>query len=325
MNILVTGGAGFIGSNFLEIVKKNPKYNIVGVIDKLSYAAKADRVAKLDIQLYASCIEMTKWEYLFRKHDIDAVINFAAESHVDNSIIDGCLREFIESNYMGVASLIEDIRRHKKRTSKSVYLLQVSTDEVLGDLPLDAIGGLAPSAPLHPNNPYSATKAAAEQLLEAMFHTYGDFNYTIVRATNNYGPNQHTEKFIPTIIRNALYGQSVPIYGKGENVREWLYVDDFVSGIVAVLDKYAVSSQDVTSKIFHFGSENKISNLALVETILELLGVGKDLITFVPDRLGHDRRYSLDYSATTEALGWKPSHDFVAGLQRTIAYYKHEA
>jgi dTDP-glucose 4,6-dehydratase len=310
--LLITGGAGFIGSNALTYFSKIPNYEIVAVVDKLTYAADKKRVTDLGLNLYNWDINDLNWTYVFERHEPDVVINFAAESHVDNSIKNWTADSFIWSNYSGVASIVNNIRNFGEHTGKRILLVQVSTDEVLGDIPVDSAAELDESSPIAPNNVYSATKAAAEQLLWAMWHTSKDFEYMVVRATNNYGPNQHFEKLLPTIISKATNNSHIPVYGTGDNIREWLWSADFVRGIHAAIERGRIG------EVYHFGSGVRKSNLEVTRTILQLMNKNEDLIEFVRDRPGHDRKYALRCTKAREKLGWNPTQKFEDGLQIVI-------
>jgi len=316
--VLITGGAGFIGSNAVRHFYTSQDFELTSVVDKLTYAANADWVKKFPVNFYTHDIADCSWQYVLEKEDVDVIINFAAESHVDNSIDDGSAVEFVKSNISGVCALLNGIRRHKKLTGKSIFFIQVSTDEVLGDLPLDSTEACTEDYPLHPNNPYSATKAAAELWIQSMYHTHGDFSYAIVRATNNYGPHQHFEKFLPTVIRSVVQDKQIPIYGDGKNIREWLWTTDFIRGIDNIITKYWEDPKAVNTEIFHFGSGLRETNLDIVRKILEEMGRTEKLIEYVTDRPGHDRKYALNFDKAKEVLGWAPQMSFDIGLLLVI-------
>jgi len=321
IRVMITGGAGFIGSNALDYFMLHPNYEVRCVIDKLTYAADAARVYQYpNIKFYKVDLATTHLKFIFDTAKPDVIINFAAESHVDNSIISGAGNEFVQSNIVSVIKLIEAIRAYNQTENKNILLLHVSTDEVLGDISLDSYAEYDEYMPMRPNNLYAATKAAAEHVINSMHHTYNDFNYAVVRATNNYGPNQHTEKFLPTVISCILQNKKIPIYGKGENVREWLYVDDFVSGIEAVVAKYIADPVQGIGQnhVYHFGSNVRITNLGVVTTLLNMMGKSYELISYVEDRLGHDRKYALDSSKARRELNWSATQDFERGLQIVI-------
>jgi dTDP-glucose 4,6-dehydratase len=314
MRILVTGAAGFIFSNFIKLAKQKG-YEICAVIDNLTYAADRSRIPP-DIPFYKQDIAKCNWPYLLEKTQADVIVNGAAHTHVDNSIIDAS--EFIESNFLGVVNMVNGIRQRKKTTGKDTYLIQVSTDEVLGQLPLDSMEKWNEDAKLAPRNPYSASKASAELWLSSTYQTYGETPYTIVRAANNYGPNQHLEKFLPVIISKALKNEKIPVYGDGKNIREWLFVDDFCRGILNVIDLYQLDSKYVIGEIFHFGSNLSSRNIDTVQAVLYLMRKPESLIEFVLDRPGHDLKYALDYTKAAAILDWKPEMHFARGLQIVI-------
>lgn len=327
--VLITGAAGFIGSNALKYFATNKEFPAIATVDVLTYASDIKRINEFVPEMvrnmdvthdtvvnFAYDIASPQMAYIIKKTRPDVIINFAAESHVDNSMLDITAHEFVSSNYQGAINLVHAIRRHKKETGKDVFLLQVSTDEVLGDLPVFSQEEYKEDQVLNPNNLYAATKAAAEQVLHALHHTFHDFNYAIVRATNNYGPNQHFEKFIPTVIRSILKREKIPIYGKGENVREWLWTEDFVRGIELVIKKHFTTGSNGAT--FHFGSGVRKTNLEVVHTITSVMEQGEDLITFVQDRPGHDRKYALNCDRAKKELGWKTQMDFMTGIKLVV-------
>jgi dTDP-glucose 4,6-dehydratase len=303
--ILVTGGAGFIGSNFVRHVLKETDCKVVN-LDKLTYAGnlrnikdfrsnKAHRFVKGDIRnrkLVDSLVEKA-----------DAVVNFAAESHVDRSI--QTPRVFVETNVLGTQTLLEACRRFHVRFE------QISTDEVYGSR---AEGSFKETDPLNPSSPYSASKAAADLLVNAYHVTYG-MDVTVTRSTNNYGPNQHPEKLIPRLITNALRGKPLPIYGSGKNVRDWIFVEDNCQAIRFVLEK------GEKGHAYNIAGNNERRNIDIAREILRHLSLPDMMITFVPDRPGHDFRYSLDCEKI-QSLGSKPQVGFEEGLRRTIEWYK---
>jgi len=308
MKLLVTGGAGFIGSNFIHYWFANhPKDQIIN-IDNLTYASSA---ANLD--------DTGKYNYAFVKGDIcnaelvdklvkdvDIVVNFAAETHVDNSITSSKL--FIHSNIVGMHTILEAVRKYEKR------LHQISTDEVYGSLSIKSDQKFNEKSPYLPRNPYSATKAAADHFVRAYCNTY-KINATISNCSNNFGPRQHTEKLIPKTIVNALNSRPIPVYGKGKNVRDWIYVEDHCSAIESIINNGAAGETYLVS------SNNELSNISLVKTILKMLDKSDGLIEFVTDRPGHDERYALDSSKIRKELGWKPRFSFDAGLRLTVDHY----
>lgn len=308
--ILVTGGAGFIGSNFVRMVlDEHPEVRVVN-FDLLTYAGNLENLAgymdrpnhifvKGDI-CDADLVKRTLHEY-----DVDVIINFAAESHVDRSLMDPGI--FVKTNVQGTLTLL------KAALEKNVQrFIQISTDEVYGSL--GPTGYFTEQTPLSPNSPYSASKAAADMLVRAFGHSWG-LPYNITRCSNNYGPYQFPEKMIPLMINNALHDKELPVYGDGLHIRDWLYVYDHCTAIWAVMTKAAPGT------IYNIGGNNEKTNLSVVELILERLGKPKSLIRHVKDRPGHDRRYAIDSSKIMSELGWKPSVCFEEGIQRTIDWY----
>jgi dTDP-glucose 4,6-dehydratase len=312
MNLLVTGAAGFIGSHFvLRHVKNHPEDTVV-VLDKLTYAADksfldpiADQITFVEGDIADQAL-VTK---LVEDHSIDTIINFAAESHVDNSISDAT--PFLHTNVIGMQAIIEVVKAHP-----TVRLVHVSTDEVYGDIS-DSDPSCTVTDALHPSSPYSASKAAAEMLVFAAIRTFA-IQAVITRCTNNYGPHQADEKFIPTVIRSALKDESVPIYGTGKNKRDWIYVGDHCDAIETLL---TVDWKSDKRTVFNVGIDREFENIEVAKMILDLLGKPHDLITFVEDRKGHDWRYAVD-SSGTRTLGWSPKMDFEEGLKETIEWYK---
>lgn len=309
MRLLVTGGAGFIGSNFVNYCDQIGK-EVCGVIDKLTYAADPSRIPE-HIQLFRQDIATANLSYIFEKTDPDVIVSFAAESHVDNSIT--AVDAFIHSNYIGVHNILRHLRWYNQKFNKDIIYIQISTDEIWGDLPQESARQFNESDPIAPNNPYSATKAAGDLLIRAFYRTYGDFKSTICRASNNFGPNQHFEKLLPTVISKAYKNEPIPVYGDGSNVREWLYVDDFTRGILKAIE-YAPHEAEV----FGFGSNDTYSNIKIIKKVLKIMNKPESLISFVEDRKGHDRKYSVDYSKALGELGWLPETDFDIGLRIVV-------
>lgn len=309
---MVTGGLGFIGSNFINYwLKRHPDDYILNV-DLCTYAADFNNIDK---NLSSKNYDFIKEDICNEKRmvslskDVDIIVNFAAESHVDNSIENAS--SFVRSNYFGVYSLLEvsrinDIRIH-----------QVSTDEVFGSIRPETKEIFNENTKYDPKNPYSATKAAADHLVRAYVNTYG-VKATISNCSNNFGPNQHVEKLIPKTILNALSGKKIPVYGSGMNVRDWIYVEDHCSGIDAVV------TEGRMGETYLIGARNERTNLEVIKLILSKLKKSENLIEFVEDRKGHDYRYSLDPSKIERELGWKPSYDFQEGISITINYYKEK-
>ena len=330
-SILVTGAAGFIGSNFVPyFCKKYPEYHIIN-LDKLTYAGDLNNVEECENDsnytfVKGDICDEKLIEELFTKYDIRGVIHFAAESHVDNSIKGPKI--FMETNIMGTFTLIETARRHWMNAPfkvKSGYedarFHHISTDEVYGTLSLDPSDLFTESTPYAPNSPYSASKASSDMIIRAYNETYG-MNTVITNCSNNYGPKQHDEKLIPTIIRKALSNQNIPIYGDGKNIRDWLYVLDHCKGIDVVYHT------GITGQTYNIGGRNERTNLQIVDRICTILDKEvpkeksyKELITFVEDRAGHDRRYAIDATKLENELGWKADENFDSGIVKTIAWY----
>ncbi len=331
--ILITGGAGFIGSNFVPFFLETfPQYNVVN-LDKLTYAGSLDNLKECENNpryafVKGDICDTELIKNLFAKYDIRGVIHFAAETHVDNSIT-GPL-PFIKTNIEGTFTLLEAARQHWMNAPGQIKpgygncrFHHISTDEVYGSL--DEMGFFTENTPYAPNSPYAASKASSDLLVRAYYHTYG-MNVTISNCSNNYGPKQHSEKLIPTIIRNCLAGQPVPIYGDGKNVRDWLYVLDHCKGIARVWKK------GKAGETYNIGGHNERTNLQIANIICGLLDEQrlaasgksyKELITFVKDRAGHDRRYAIDATKIQTQLGWKAEENFDSGIKKTIEWYKH--
>lgn len=310
MNILVTGGAGFIGSNLvMYLLKKYPDMRIVN-LDKLTYAGNLENLESVkNNERYrferGDICDRGMVKQLLEKYSIDTIINLAAETHVDRSIVGSA--EFIQTNIVGTHVLLEVAR--EKSLSK---FIQISTDEVYGSL--GQTGKFTEETPMHPNSPYAASKASADTFVLAYHHTYG-LPAIITRCSNNYGPYQFPEKLIPLMIANGLKGKSLPVYGDGMNVRDWLHVEDHCSAIDAVLHRGKVG------QVYNIGGNNEKPNLELVKLLLKLLGKPESLISFVKDRPGHDRRYAIDSSKMQRELGWKPSFTFEQGINATVDWY----
>jgi dTDP-glucose 4,6-dehydratase len=306
MRILVTGGAGFIGSNFIHYVLNEHEDDEVITLDALTYAGSKDN---LDSVLDNPRHEFVEGDIRDRDlvtdlvADVDAIVNFAAESHVDRSI-EGA-KPFVTTNVQGTQTLLDAATE-----SGIERFLQISTDEVYGQI-LD--GKFSEDDPLNPRNPYAATKAGAD-LLAQSFQTTHDLPVSITRTCNNFGPRQHHEKLIPKFIQNAAAGENLPVYGDGSNVREWIYVEDNCRALDLVLREGNVG------EIYNIGSRAEKTNLEVTEAILDAVGANDDLIKFVDDRAGHDQRYALE-TERIEALGWEPEYTFEEGLERTVEYY----
>lgn len=304
MKILITGGAGFIGSNFVQYIHDNYDYEIV-VLDKLTYAGNTDNLKDIldEIQFIKGDIG-NEDDVKTAMQDCDLVVNFAAETHVDRSIVDPSI--FVKTDVLGTYNLLEYVRKYDVEK-----YLQISTDEVYGSI---ENGSFSEESNLDPSSPYSASKAGGDMLVRAYYKTY-DIPALITRSSNNYGPYQYPEKLIPLFILNAMNDKPLPVYGTGENVRDWIYVMDNCKGIDTVLNKGKLG------EIYNIGGGNEKNNLEITHLILDILGKPESLITFVEDRLGHDLRYSLD-SSKTMGLGWKPEWSFEDGLKETVEWYR---
>ena len=313
MKIIVTGGAGFIGGNYIHIMqKKHPEDEII-CLDALTYAGNIETLAQVmqkpnfkfvkgDIADRAAVFK------LFAKEKPDIVINFAAESHVDRSLLNPEL--FLQTNIIGTSVLLDACREYGIKRYH-----QVSTDEVYGDLPLDRPDlFFTEETPLHTSSPYSASKASADLLVLAYYRTFG-VPVTISRCSNNYGPYHFPEKLIPLMIVNALKNKPLPIYGKGENIRDWLYVEDHCTAIDLIVRSGKVG------EVYNIGGHNEKTNLQVVQAILKELGKGEESICYVADRLGHDRRYAIDPTKIKHELGWEPITGFDEGIKKTIIWY----
>ncbi|MDR0592048.1 MAG: dTDP-glucose 4,6-dehydratase [Bifidobacteriaceae bacterium] len=310
MRLLVTGGAGFIGSNFVHQVMRATEHQVV-VIDKLTYAGNADSLAGLPADrlrlVRADVCDGGAVDGLVA--ECDAIVHFAAESHNDNSIDDPA--PFVQTNLVGTFRLLEAARRHGKRFH------HVSTDEVYGDLELDDPSKFTPETPYNPSSPYSASKAGSDMLVRAWVRTYG-VRATISNCSNNYGPRQHVEKFIPRQITNLLDGRRPKLYGTGANTRDWIHVDDHNSAVLAILDRGRIG------QTYLIGSDGELSNKRVVELILTEMGRPADEYDLVKDRPGHDLRYAIDASKLRDELDWRPAYrDFRAGLRATIDWYRN--
>ncbi len=331
INILITGGAGFIGSNFIPyFLEKNPEIAIIN-IDKLTYAGDLKNLAEVENHsnytfVKGDICDRSLIESLFRQYDFKGVIHFAAESHVDNSIINP--DEFIKTNVFGTFTLI-DVAKNYWMNSPYVYKEEykgcrfhhISTDEVYGTL--GETGLFSETTPYAPNSPYSASKASSDFIVRSYFHTYG-INVVTTNCSNNYGPKQHDEKLIPNIIRKALAEENIPIYGNGKNIRDWLYVMDHCTGIDLVFKK------GEPGETYNIGGRNERDNNYVVTKVCELLDgmvprkknkSYKELITYVKDRPGHDLRYAIDATKIEKELGWKADENFETGIKKTLSWY----
>jgi len=323
-SILVTGGAGFIGSNFVKLMlKKHPEYKIIN-IDALTYAGNLENLKDIDSNPNYEFIKVDirdreKIEEIFENNDIASVVNFAAESHVDRSIEEP--EVFLTTNIIGTQVLLDAAKKYWKVNPTDKYckeykpgvkFLQVSTDEVYGAL--GETGMFVETMPLMPNSPYSASKASADMIVRAYNETFG-MPVNITRCSNNYGPYQFPEKLIPLIINNCLKDKDLPVYGDGMQVRDWLHVTDHCSAIDTVLHK------GKNGEVYNIGGNNEKANIQIVKLIIGTLGKSEDLIKYVKDRPGHDRRYAIDNTKITTELGWEPSYTFEQGMKETIQWY----
>ena len=310
VRILITGGAGFIGSAFVRLTLAELPGCEVTNLDSLTYAGNPDNLAGLDPERHRFVQgDITDSSaVLAALEGVDTIVNFAAESHVDRSILSAT--EFIRTNVLGTQVLLDAARlRGVKR------FLQVSTDEVMGSLPPDAGAFFTESSPFEPNSPYAASKAAAEHLVRAAHHTFG-LDTVITRCGNNYGPRQFPEKFLPLLISNALGDQPIPVYGDGLNTRDWIYVDDHCHAILRALEAGRPGA------VYNIGARNQQRNLDLTRSVLDVLEKPHSLIRFVKDRPGHDRRYAIDPSLAESELNWRPRETWESGLHKTIEWYK---
>lgn len=307
MRLLVTGGCGFIGSNFIRQVLSEHQDDQVLNLDKLTYAGNPENLREVedddrydfikgDICDQGDVAMAFEWEP-------EAVVNFAAETHVDRSITSP--EAFVNTDVLGTYRLLEEVK------DRGIRLVQISTDEVYGSI---EVGSFTEESPLKPNSPYAASKAAADLLVRAYVRTY-DIDAVIVRSSNNYGPFQYPEKVVPLFITNLLEGKKVPLYGEGKNVRDWLFVEDNCRAVDLVLRR------GMSGEAYNIGADQEKTNLELTWDILDIMGAGEEYIQFVPDRPGHDLRYSLD-SSKLRGLGWEPRHDFETGLEATIDWYR---
>lgn len=313
MKILVTGGAGFIGGNFVYYELDSYPNDEVICLDKLTYAGNLET---LEVAMKNPKFKFVKGDIadrvfvddLFASENPDVVVNFAAESHVDRSIENPEI--FLQTNVIGTSVLMDACRKYG-----NIHYHQVSTDEVYGDLPLDRPDlFFTETTTLHTSSPYSASKASADLLVQAYYRTY-KLPVTISRCSNNYGPYHFPEKLIPLMIANALNDKKLPVYGKGENVRDWLYVEDHCSAIDLIIRKGKIG------EVYNIGGHNERTNLEVVKTIIKELGKSEDLIEFVTDRPGHDRRYAIDPTKIHNELGWLPATKFDDGIKKTIEWY----
>ena len=322
-NILITGGAGFIGSNFVKLMLNNYDYNIIN-LDLLTYAGNLENLREIEGKsnytfIKGDICDKKLVDEIFTKYDIDTVVNFAAESHVDRSIENPEI--FLLNNILGTQNLLDNAKKHWKINPEDKYsreykegvkYLQVSTDEVYGAL--GKKGMFIETTPLSPNSPYSASKASADLFVRAYYETFG-MPINITRCSNNYGPYQFPEKLIPLMINNCKNDKKMPVYGDGMQVRDWLHVKDHCTAIYTVLEKGKIG------EVYNIGGNNEKANIEIVKLIINTIGKSEDLIEYVKDRPGHDRRYAIDNTKITSQLGWEPSYTFEQGISETIKWY----
>lgn len=313
--MLVTGGSGFIGSNFVHLMlEKHPEYSVIN-LDALTYAGNNDNHKNIISNpkytfVHGDICDRELVKKLFEQYDFVSVVHFAAESHVDRSITGP--EQFVLTNVLGTQVLLQAAKNHWNNNTADKRFVHVSTDEVYGSL--GPLGYFTEQTPLAPNSPYSASKAGSDLLVRSYFETFG-FPAMITRCSNNYGAFQFPEKLIPLMITNALRDKPLPVYGDGKNIRDWLFVKDHCSAIVTVLHK------GIPGKVYNIGGNNEWYNIDIVKHILAELGKPESLITYVKDRLGHDRRYAIDASYIKNELGWAPSVTFEQGIKQTIQWY----
>ena len=318
--MLITGGAGFIGSNFVKLIlKERPKFKVIN-LDALTYAGNLRNLIDIEDHpqykfIKGNICDKNQIEEIFNEYKPEIVIHFAAESHVDRSIDDP--KAFLDTNIMGTYTLLETARKHwvlppTTNHQPSTNFIHVSTDEVYGEL--GAEGYFTEETPVAPNSPYSASKASSDMIARSYCRTY-NMPIIITRCSNNYGPYQFPEKLIPLMISNAMEGKELPVYGDGLNVRDWIYVEDHCRGVLAALEKGKIG------EVYNFGSNNEKKNIEIVKLILKNLDKPESLIKYVKDRLGHDRRYAIDAAKAIKELGWKPLVSFEEGIKKTIQWY----
>ena len=322
-NILITGGAGFIGSQFVKLMLEKYDYNIIN-LDLLTYAGNLENLKDIEDKknytfIKGDICDKVLVNEIFKKYEIDTVVNFAAESHVDRSIENPEI--FLITNILGTQNLLENAKKYWKLTPEDKYsreykygvkYLQVSTDEVYGALGEE--GMFTETTPLNPNSPYSSSKASADMLVRAYYETFG-MPMNITRCSNNYGPYQFPEKLIPLMINNCENDKPLPVYGDGMQIRDWLHVKDHCIAIDTVLHKGTIG------EVYNIGGNNEKANIDIVKLIISTIGKSENLIKYVKDRPGHDRRYAIDNTKITTQLGWSPSYTFEQGIAETIQWY----
>lgn len=310
VTIVVTGGRGFIGSHFIRLLLNKTEYKIVN-LDLVTYAGQSNNISDLESNtnyhfVKGDIADPDVVDRVFSNHNPKIVVNFAAESHVDRSVTNPL--EFVRTNVLGTQVLLDACRKHKVNR-----FVQVSTDEVYGSL--GPTGLFTEQTPIQPNSPYSASKASADMLVRAAVHTH-NLDCIITRCSNNYGPFQYPEKLIPLIISNALQDKSLPVYGDGKNVRDWIYVEDHCRGI------FLAMIRGVSGEVYNFGGNAERENIYVIKEILQLLGKPESLISYVTDRPGHDRRYAMDSTKAKLELSWEPRYTFEEGLKLTVDWYQ---
>lgn len=319
MRILLTGGCGFIGSHAVKELLDDVSTELIVNIDALTYSGHPANLAEISDHRYEfvhGSINDEKLVFdILSNFDIDVVVNFAAESHVDRSI--NSVSEFIETNVDGTRVILETIVK-KKNEGSVVHFIQVSTDEVYGSLNADD-PEFVEETPLNPRNPYAASKASADLLVGSFVNTHG-ISASITRCSNNYGPNQFPEKLIPLMTLNSIEEKSLPIYGDGMQIRDWIHVSDHVKGIKAVISGLTGGSIE-SGEVFNFGAKNEVANIEIVKKIIHLTGASEDQIEYVKDRPGHDRRYAMGYEKASKRLSWSPMVDWEVGLEETVKWY----
>ena len=319
MRVLITGGCGFIGNHVVRRVLLIPGIERVVNVDALTYSGNLDNCNDIIDKRYrfvhGNINNKPAMDQIIEDEEISVIIHLAAESHVDRSI--NSVQPFVETNIDGTRILLESIV-DSKTSGRPIHFIHVSTDEVYGSLKPDD-PSFTEDTPLNPQNPYAATKAASDMLVQAFVNTHG-ISAAITRCSNNYGPRQFPEKLIPLMTINAMKKKELPIYGDGKQIRDWIHVEDHVSGILSTMLALSVG-QIRSGEVFNFGAENERTNIEIVQTILDNVGADESLITYVSDRPGHDRRYAMGYEKANRMLGWRPEIDWETGISETIQWY----